>query len=619
MRIALQPGTLFHQRYLISKQLGAGGMGSVYLAEQVDAKRKVALKILHSDDSSDEKIDRFLREFQVLSKLQHINVVTFYSAAITPEGTKYAVTEYITGKSLQTVLQEEGRLSWARVCNIGSQICDAIEYANAQGIVHRDLKPANIMLVNHPAPDTVKVIDFGLAKITSGDLMKTLTQTGEIIGSPHYMSPEQILGHNVDERSDLYSLACIIIECLSGRKIFDSDQALSIIRSHIHDDARKFLEHQFDKNDKALISSLARALAKEPEKRHKTASEFKNELIAICAQHESSTLASVGSANTTGKWGVFLLIPILLLAGIYGSSLMQKQNKVPAIKTSPSNSFETIVAKLYRDSYRLEEHLKKEKNHERQLELFEEYRMKVRKLNEFLHDVKGRELEEVENCKRLLNFSEIASDEPRIFRLETYHTIVGRYITMNDYDSALIYLEKERRILDEVTEELPSVRARLYSTFVSVYGIKHRFDDCLKYLPKAFAEYRKSNKETFLASDQGRAVQFLEGRPMFKVAPNKSFNSNVLYEVYETLAEITPADSNEAAKLGEIFSQLAAFFMEQHDLKIAAEILKNEELFLSKQSSSSEIEAEKKNCARLLKKLKQTNKTVSAGAPDSEN
>lgn len=620
MRIALQPGTLFHERYLISKQLGAGGMGSVYLAEQVDAKRKVALKILHADDPNEDQNDRFLREFQVLSKLNHINIVTFYSAAITEDGSKYAVTEYITGKSLQAVLQEEGRLSWARVGRICSQICDAITYANSQNIVHRDLKPANIMLVDYPNPDTVKVIDFGLAKVTSGDLMKTLTQTGEIIGSPHYMSPEQILGHPVDERSDLYSLACIVIECLAGKKLFDSTQALSIIRSHIHDDARKFLEHQFDKRDKALISTLARALSKEPGERHRNAIEFKDDLLRVCSQHESSTLASVSSNNNQTKLrtGTIIAVCCLLIFGISALLLSQKK-AVTSFKVTSSDIVLNSVDQLYEDSYRLEEHLRKEQNPDRRIELFEEFRMKVRKINEYLHGRRGYESKEVENLQRLLKFCDLAADDPSIFKLETYHAIASRYMSMSDYTQALSYLEKEKKILGELKEELPAIRGRLYSDLACIYGITHHFKECSEYLPRAFKEYKKLNNETFLASDQGRAVQFLERRPMFTVANSKSIHSNSLYEVYENLADIKPRNETEAAKLAGIFNQLASFFIDQHFNSNAVSVLENEESLLKNLETTKEIELEKTKCLLLLKKAKQTEKNAARSKEESES
>ncbi len=267
MQINLSEGDVFHGRYRIIRQIGKGGAGSVYLASQIDVKRQVALKLIDQASQNNDNMERFLREFKLLASLEHSGIVTFYSAAISAEGIPYAVCEYIKGRNLQELISEKVRIPWQELAKIAIQICHALEYAHANSIVHRDLKPANIMLMDYPEANTVKIIDFGLGKIMQESSEK-LTGTGLLMGTPHYMSPEQAVGGKVDGRSDIYALACIIFEAVSGRKLFDAHSPIGILHKHVNENPEITLEVIIGSRSEKLQKILLKMLAKDPDKRY---------------------------------------------------------------------------------------------------------------------------------------------------------------------------------------------------------------------------------------------------------------------------------------------------------------------------------------------------------------
>lgn len=217
----LAPGSRFSEYYEILSPLGTGGLSRVFLARHISSSREVALKLLHAHLAADDSsIKRFQREAKTLSNLSHPNVVTVEDFMISPDGIPFIVMEYLEGESLQKVLKREGKLNWRDAVSIFLQICKGLSHAHSKGVIHRDLKPGNIMLVPDHGNVVVKVVDFGLVKANDADSMGRITATGEVFGSPMYMSPEQCQGRNVDRRSDVYALGCLLYECLSGRAPF---------------------------------------------------------------------------------------------------------------------------------------------------------------------------------------------------------------------------------------------------------------------------------------------------------------------------------------------------------------------------------------------------------------
>ena len=204
--------------YRVTSLLGSGGMGSVYLAEHQTLGRKAAIKVLLPELARNHMIrDRFINEARTLSLLSHQNIVTLYDFSDV-DGNLVLVMEYTEGTPLDTVIEKiTGAIPEQRCINIFKQVLDGFSYAHRKGIVHRDIKPANIIL---QSDDTPKILDFGIAKIVEGDVK--LTKTGTRMGSVVYMSPEQVMGRDVDQRSDIYSLGVTLFEMLAGRLPYDT-------------------------------------------------------------------------------------------------------------------------------------------------------------------------------------------------------------------------------------------------------------------------------------------------------------------------------------------------------------------------------------------------------------
>ncbi len=217
--------TLDDGRYEVRSVIGAGGMGLVYSAIQTSMDREVAIKVLKSSLSEDSRmVKRFEQEALSVSRIKHPNVVTIFDYGQTESGQMFMVMERLEGESLHDHMKNEG-LTSRQAIELFRQICDAVQEAHSHGVIHRDLKPENIYVERLGTPRPLaKVLDFGIAKIIQGegqDQTKTpLTQAGVVFGTPHYMSPEQIHGHAVDERSDIYALGVILYEMISGRVPF---------------------------------------------------------------------------------------------------------------------------------------------------------------------------------------------------------------------------------------------------------------------------------------------------------------------------------------------------------------------------------------------------------------
>ncbi|HEY8379682.1 MAG TPA: serine/threonine-protein kinase [Nannocystis sp.] len=229
-------GTLLLGRYQVLERIGDGGMGAVYLAEHTTILKKFAIKVLSAQLSlREDHVDRFLREARAASMITHPNVVEITDFGMTPDGQPFFVMEYLQGKDLAQVVAESGPLSWKRARPIMLQVCSALQAAHEQGIVHRDIKPGNIVLVKRGTSlDHVKVLDFGIAKVLNQEPdAKGLTQSGVVVGTPEYMSPEQGWGQPVDHRGDIYALGVLLYELLTGRLPFTGNTMMEILNRHM--------------------------------------------------------------------------------------------------------------------------------------------------------------------------------------------------------------------------------------------------------------------------------------------------------------------------------------------------------------------------------------------------
>lgn len=225
----LEPGTVLSDRYRVLQRIGGGGFGTVYLVEDVIVREEMVLKVLSPQLSMDENmIRRFVQELKLTRRIAHPNVIRIYDL-LDLEGAHAISMEFFKGRDLGTVLKQEGPMSVERVLQIVEQVVEGLAAAHEMGIIHRDIKPANLLLGDD---GKVKIVDFGLASV--GQTAKSrLTQSGILVGTPEYISPEQITGHDVDGRTDLYSLGVVMYELLSGVQAFSGTNAVNVLFQHL--------------------------------------------------------------------------------------------------------------------------------------------------------------------------------------------------------------------------------------------------------------------------------------------------------------------------------------------------------------------------------------------------
>jgi serine/threonine protein kinase len=278
--------------------LGEGGMSRVYKARQIALKRIVALKILSADLVGDpEGVQRFQREARLCSLLDHANIVKTLGFGISEDGQPYLLLEYLEGSSLAGEFKKGERLSFSRFKDIFAGLLSALAQAHEAGLVHRDIKPANIMLCRaDDGLETVKLVDFGIAKEfnRAESISQHLTETGALLGSPAYMSPEQCDGRKLDGRSDLYSLACVMYEALCGEPPFSGDSPLEVMHRHLFEPppTARALQARVDIK-KNLAAAVVWGLAKDPCARPQSARELAKRLDAALARLDPDRVLSL--------------------------------------------------------------------------------------------------------------------------------------------------------------------------------------------------------------------------------------------------------------------------------------------------------------------------------------
>lgn len=268
---------------LVLERVGSGAMSVVYKARQDFTDRLVAIKMLRAQLCCDPaNVKRFQREAKAIARLNHQNLLNVYGVGRTKNGQPYIIMDFIEGKSLAQIIAEQGAIPWQRVATIFIQACDAMQHAHAHRIIHRDLKPDNIMLIDNPSGvDHVKVVDFGIVKITdeSQALSQRLTQTGEVWGSPVYMSPEQCMGRDLDHRSDIYSLGTVLYECLTGKEVFSAKLITEIVMKQLNQKPESFATVRGDLDIPAWLEQITmKALEKDPADRFASMEEMKRHI-----------------------------------------------------------------------------------------------------------------------------------------------------------------------------------------------------------------------------------------------------------------------------------------------------------------------------------------------------
>ena len=313
-------------RFRIEREIGTGGMGTVYLATHLGLDRRVAVKIIKSQFVGDRDVaERFLREAKTMAKLRHPHSAMIFDAGHLADGRHFIVMEFVEGETLSAALAREGRFSPTQAVQIATQVCDVLEEAHRIGIVHRDLKPSNIMLSERG----VCVLDFGVAKVLASSAESTATHastgSGQIVGTPRYMSPEQCLGHRVGARSDLYSLGVVLYEMLAGRPPFIDplQSALLVKQATAPPPPLPKLRQDIQRPVALAVHSL---LAKRPEDRPRTAAAAKAMLERSLVQHDRTLpdiepLSSMVAAANPARSLVFRIGAPLVMVTMFGALL----------------------------------------------------------------------------------------------------------------------------------------------------------------------------------------------------------------------------------------------------------------------------------------------------------
>jgi serine/threonine-protein kinase len=273
-------GQTIDQRYRVETVLGEGGMGLVYRVTHTRLNKALAMKVLRRENTRDDEVlARFRREAESASAIGHQHIVDISDFGTLSDGSTYFVMECLDGMDLIDAMDLVQRMPEERAVHIGIQVCRALGAAHLAGIIHRDLKPENVFLTRRDGiEDFVKVLDFGIAKVANGP--KRLTRAGEVLGTPHYMSPEQCEGDDVDHRTDIYSLGVLLYEMTTGHVPHDADTMMGILTKHIYDDPipPRVRAPQLTEQ---LERVIMRCLEKKPEQRYQTMREVEADLELV--------------------------------------------------------------------------------------------------------------------------------------------------------------------------------------------------------------------------------------------------------------------------------------------------------------------------------------------------
>lgn len=311
---------LMSDRYRILRRIGRGGMGEVFLAEHTAIGKQVAIKILSEDFARKPRIvQRFLQEARAASLIRHENVVDITDFGHTPSGLPFLTMEYLDGEDLKAMLRRELCLPWPRARRILLQVLAALEAAHAQGVIHRDIKPDNCFrLTRGENQDFIKVLDFGIAKVLGDEIDQALTQTGVVMGSAEYMSPEQAKSEPIDARTDLYSVGVILYQMLTGKVPFRANGFMGTLSKHIMEPPPPPRQIAPDaKITRQLEQLVLKALAKEPGDRFQSAAELAAALRAlppgrdepIVRRYTTWWTAGLGVALCVGGLAAWGLLP----------------------------------------------------------------------------------------------------------------------------------------------------------------------------------------------------------------------------------------------------------------------------------------------------------------------
>ncbi len=325
--------SIFAGRYDFLRLLGVGGFAEVYLARDMLLEREVAIKMLLPQHAQDpQTVERFLREAKLYAKLEHPNIIPIFDTGVLQQHV-FITMKYIRGESLKHMLSHQRRIDAQLLPVIAGGVARALVYIHQQGIVHRDIKPANIIV--EKATRTVYLADFGIARTDSS---QTLTQTGMIVGTPHYLSPEQIQGKKIDPRSDIYALGATLYELASGQPLFQGDSPLEILYQHINERPEP-LANLVPGIDPVLTSLIFRCIEKNPARRYQKAEEIVAAIERMGAPQpvasEKTTLLTASAVSPPHRKAASMLTgAVLLAAALFVVFFIWLKEPGPAGKTS---------------------------------------------------------------------------------------------------------------------------------------------------------------------------------------------------------------------------------------------------------------------------------------------
>jgi serine/threonine protein kinase len=341
----LASGDLVAENLRVISFLGSGGMSHVYKCQDLLLSRIIAVKTLRAG-FSEESLRRFQTEGRAIARLEHPNIVKLYGLALGADSLPILTMEFVDGISLASLLQKEGALSVSRSLRIALQIAEGLAAAQREGIIHRDLKPANIMIVNAGALDEkVKILDFGIAKIQNEMSVKA-TQTGDVFGTPQYMSPEQAMGKKCDGRSDQYSFGCVLFEMLCGHPPFQHDSMVSVLIAHAQEQAPSLNKSMKQAPSARLQALVSKLLQKNPADRFESMEAVSQSIFQATTQSGVAPGRMIGIALALALVAIVAGVCVFNIRGsenreILGQSLVSKSSvaekmpvPVPAIEVS---------------------------------------------------------------------------------------------------------------------------------------------------------------------------------------------------------------------------------------------------------------------------------------------
>lgn len=338
-------GQLIDNRYLCKKHIGTGGMGIVFEAEDTRLDRVVVVKILKSLQTDEKTLKRFIREARVLSQLNHPNIVTIHDFGELDESA-FLVMEKLIGEDLKHYLNRFGRLSTEDIVNFLKDIIEALKAAHQAKIIHRDLKPANLFrIVGENQKERIKILDFGLAISMTSDMKERITKTEEIVGTPHYMAPEQIM-MNVDLTPliDIYSLGVILHEMLTGQVPFTGTNTMEIFLGHLYKPIPPFTDTQSDAQRRILESIADRCLKKNPDDRFQSIDELK-EAIERTQDNVAERLPELSTVSRDERAALYFKDPATL-AGLETGFLPRETHRPIELFEDPRLPLEQSIAPL---------------------------------------------------------------------------------------------------------------------------------------------------------------------------------------------------------------------------------------------------------------------------------